>query len=238
MKTRTAAALAAFTGLAVTAFATAEEVTIEVQGDVITLDSVGMPFLFGTSEGYSFSDDDLGETHDLLHAAGIATEGYVTFLLADTNDGLSFLSLIDDHSIHGDQAAELSVISNAPATANFRLNDAGGDFEEMLNDDDTLTMISEFRWIRGDSLAWSNLADGDVLDFNFTPMGTVDNLTADSPYQFLSPNEAGGWDVVWSGDYDEGEFFFNMSVASVPGPGSVCLLGMASLVGLGRRRRA
>ena len=72
-----------------------------------------------------FTDIDVRSIHDQLHDSGIETQARVTFLLLETSLGLSFVSLVDDHTLHGTQAAELSMVTTGPSSANFWVNDFG-----------------------------------------------------------------------------------------------------------------
>jgi hypothetical protein len=233
MTTRTCLASAAAC-LAVAGIANAG-VSIEGQGAPFAIDAAEMPGLFGGPADHDFSDAALAPIHAMLDADGVATDGKVTFMFLDTDDGLSFLALIDAST--GDNepgATELGMISSAPATASYWVNDLG-DVDLTAEGGGLTSIVASFRWNDGkaDAYAWSGLETGDTVTFEFNPMtGTA--LAGDDPFQFVTATEE-GWQVSRSGDYVDDSFAFTFTV---PTPGALALLGLAGLTGRTGRRRA
>ena len=103
-----------------------------------------------------------------------------------------------------------------------------------------LTASGEFSWNdnRGDGFAWTRLADGDGVTFNFSQIQGAGLETGDFSFQFVSFN-GDSWNVIDMGEWtDDGQFAFSFMVTMIPLPTPV-LMGIAGLAGVAllRRRR-
>jgi hypothetical protein len=198
--------------------------------------------LFSAGELNDFTTLENKAVCDALKTDGVTTDGMVTFLLADTADGLSFITLVDDATMGGD-SGELNLLgmsSTAPSSTEYWINDLG--FDIMDIDDPfgiNTTASGTFEWgdNRGDAFAWSNLQDGDGVTFNFEEI-EGGALVEGEPFQFVTWN-GDAWQVVetagWSNMAAVGQFAFSF-VTIVPLPAPV-LLGLAGLAGVAAYRR-
>ena len=244
MKNCLATFLTVIGGLGVAGAAHAGSVIIDAVGGPITLRSGDLSGLFTAGDLHDFTTPENKAVCDALLADGIATDGMVTFLLADTSDGLSFITLVDDAAAEGDpgELNTMNMSSTAPSSTEYWINDLGYD---ILDIDDpfgiTTTASGTFEWAdnRGDAFAWSNLQDGDGVTFNFDEM-EGGALARAEPFQFVSWNGS-AWQVIETAGWNEwatiGQFAFSfVTVVPLPAP---LLLGLAGLAGVAiyRRRR-
>lgn len=228
--------------------ATAGSVIVDGLGGAVVMSSKSVPGVFD-APGPDFSNDAMVALHDDIHGSGITTDGMVTFVLADTTDGLGFIALVDDESASrtGDRLpTELSMSTTGPDSLNHWINDVDSADITMFFDPPTRTQTAagHFGWNadgRGDGFAWSNLAAGDFVTFNFGRGGPGDDsfpgLNEANPFQFVSWNGE-DWEVVANSVFSEGDAFaFSFTVIPLPAP---FLLGAAGLaiVGIARRRMA
>jgi hypothetical protein len=230
--------------LGVAGAAQAGSVIIDAVGGPIMLKSGDLSTLLSAGGLNDFTTPENKAVCAALSADGVVTNGMITFLLADTADGLSFITLVDDATVEG-ESGDLNLLgmsSTAPSSTEYWINDLGYD---ILDIDDpfgiTTTASGTFEWgdNRGDAFAWSNLQDGDGVTFNFEKM-EGQALVEDEPFQFVTWN-GDAWQVVetagWSNITAIGQFAFSF-VTIVPLPAPV-LLGLAGLAGVAvyRRRR-
>jgi hypothetical protein len=224
--------------------AQAGSVVIDAVGGPIILRSGDLADLLSAGALNDFTTPENKAVCDVLRADGVATDGMITFLLADTSDGLSFITLVDDAAAEG-ESGELNTLgmsSTAPSSTEYWINDLGYD---ILDIDDpygiNTTASGMFEWgdNRGDAFAWSNLQDGDGVTFNFEEM-EGQALVDDEPFQFVTWN-GDAWQVIetagWSDIAAIGQFAFSfVTIVPLPAP---LLLGLAGLTGVAvyRRRR-
>jgi hypothetical protein len=221
-------------------------VVVDGLGGAVSMQSKEIAGVFGASSP-SFTRDALGAIHDDLHAGGITTDGLVTFILADTDAGLAFVTLVDDDTI-GDGAAEydsqLGMTTTAPDTGVRFINDVADDIDLFYEPGNgTKTAAGEFTWDStryGDGFAWAELEEGDFVSFNFTKDGSeyasFPGLESEDTFQFLSWNGE-AWEVLATGEFSvNDQFAFSFTVIPLPAP---VAMGLAGLVGVGviRRRR-
>ena len=240
MKTQYATVGAVIVGLCFVGTAHATSVTIDALGGPLTLQSGNLSGLFQGADPHKFSAGDLHDVHDALQADGITTNGFVTFLLADTYEGLSFLSLIDDNNVAGSAGVEsmLGMSTTGPSTANYFINDIAT--ENMTINDPfgiNTTVIGDFSWDNngGDAFAWTGLGEGDAFTFNFTEMAG-DALAGVDTFQFVTWNGQ-AWEVVDAANFNgEGQFAFTFTVVPLPAPVLMGLVGLAGVIAVRRRR--
>lgn len=221
----------------------AGSIVIDGLGGPVTMNSTTIPGVFDNSSPV-FTSAALNAAHSSLHASGISTAGVVTFLLADTDHGLSFMALVDDNTaevVEGSPlVSQLGMSTTAPATAGHWVNDHNQDITALINPFNlTKTAAGVFSWEQGsgDAFAWSNLNVGDGVTFNFTSFNAPSLVSTDT-FQFVSWTGS-GWEVVGLGSFsDQGQFAFSFTVVPIPaavGMGLAGLLGIGA-VRLGRRR--
>jgi len=220
-----------------------------VQAAYIIVDDIGgpvqmhpgsMPGMLDPGSGI-LTEGAMSSAHTTLNDAGIGTDGHVTFLLANTDAGLTFTALIDsnaDLGLAGMAESALALSSTAPISLDWYVNAEAGDQTYWSDLGNGFQMYEAlFSWdgaSEGDGLAWGSLAPGDFVSFHFTDVN-AQALHPDVPFRFLSYS-ANDWHVVATGDFTAGDqFVFSFQV--VPAPGALCLLTLAGLGAAPRRRR-
>jgi hypothetical protein len=247
MKTRTATLLSA-AGLAVLAApALAGSIVLDMQGGAVEIQSGPMLGLFDGVAPHTYTNPQLIATHEALHADGISTENVVTFVLADTADGLGFLVLMDDKTADGDNPENtyLGMSTSAPSSTDYYVNDMNTPHDDDVNVSDpfgvTTTVNATFGWMTGqggDAFAWTNLQEGDASTFNFSQIDDNRSLAGATSFQFVTFT-GNGWEVIETANWtDDNQFAFSFVVGVVPLPAPV-FLGLAGLAGviIARRRR-
>ena len=197
------------------------------------------------SQPNNFTAGALKKAHNQLNNAGISTEGMVTIVLADTDAGLSLMTLIDDENgpPGNGKDTKLNVTSSAPSDAMAFVNSIG-DNGTVNDDGETISGSQEFFWDaenRGDAIAWAGLGEGDNGNFSFEVVdgedGTFPGLNESGTFQFVSFG-ANGWEVVATSDFLDGMFDFDFSFSGVVVPlPPALLLGLAGLAGVAFVRR-
>lgn len=222
----------------------AASIEVDGLGGGLTVSSGELSGLFGSDGGdHEFTNNELTTIHNALHGDGISTDNMVTFMLADTAAGLSFVVLFDDitQTAPGSDVTRVGMSSTAPSTTDFEINDITLDpWTESDPFGVDRTVDAEMGWLtsRGaDGFATTGLTEGDGVSFNFTDI-EGEAFAGDSPFQFVSWDAAAGkWVTVAQGDWTgDGQFAFTFAVVPLPAP---VLLGLAGLAGVAvmRRRR-
>jgi hypothetical protein len=231
--------LAAIAGLTLTGAAQAGSVVIDAVGGPIMIKSGDLPSLFTDGGLHDFTSVENKALCDTLRADGVTTDGLVTFLLADTSDGLSFITLVDDANVGGDQGNPnlIGMSTTAPSSTEYWINDLGYDILDISDPFNiTTTASGTFDWFdnRGDGFAWSNLQDGDGVTFSFERM-EGEALVAEDTFQFVTW-DGDAWQVVDTANWTEdGQFAFSfVTIVPLPAP---LLLGLAGLAGVAAYRR-
>lgn len=218
------------------------------KGDYVAIDSIDGSFTLsaGQIDGILESNDHVFTMTDLdilaatLQNDGIETEGRLSFLLASTDAGLSFVGLFD--GIEGNDPSDSETDHFLGVSATTGINSdwfASGDPGSQVNwydmGHDTQLVTALLGWDHGQTsaaFAWSNVPDA--------PTGTMSlydvDLTAYSPepIQFIS-YEKDHWSVAERASFSVlGQYVFSHQF--VPAPGAVALLAIAGLVGRRKRR--
>jgi hypothetical protein len=188
----------------------------------------------------TMTDGDLTTIGSDLVASGITLDDQVTFLLANTDAGITFITLIDELPAVGGGGGSLNTLGFASTVDEDNLpfiNDNGFDNIQVINLlNGTQLATGAFQWdsvADADGHAWGNLKDGDFLSYNFFDVDTPG--LGGNPFQFLSFN-GDTWDVVANGSFSaNNQFVFTAQI--VPAPGAIALLGVAGLLSRRGRRR-
>ena len=242
MKTRYTISGAVVVGLCFAGAAHAGSIIVDALGGPVTLRSGDLSGLFASAAPHYWGGSELQSVHQSLHADGVTTDGFVTFMLADTADGLGFLTLVDDNTVPGSAGAysNLGMSTTGPSSANYFINDLTT--ENMTVSDPfgvNTTVFGDFEWNNdgGDAFAWTGLAEGDGFTFNFTEM-TGDALASVDTFQFVTWNGQ-AWEVVSTAEFNpEGQFAFSFTVVPLPAPVLMGLAGLAGVIAFRRRRLA
>ena len=217
------------------------------QAAYVVVDDLGGPVIMnaGSFSGLPvpgselFQEDEMATVHNALNLAGVQTDGYVTFLLANTDAGLTFMTLVDSNVAGplGGMPSSLGMTTTAPDTLDGYVNAEPDDPTNWPPASGGLQVFQElFNWqgaSEGDGFAWGNIVEGDAVAYHFTDFGT-EALNPDAPFQFLSYNGM-DWDVVADGDFTVNDQFV-FSFTAVPAPGVMALLALAGLTASRRRR--
>ena len=237
-------------GLAIAPGAAAGEVHVDVNGDIFEMNSSEIRRVF-RADSPLYTRRALDRTHRALHDCGVTTDTFVTFVLADTDEGLSFISLVDDNTV-GPKSMKAKFDSQMRMTTVANLsnqswvNDRQQDIQESFDEQSgARTAFGMFTWKstkRGDAFAWSNLEVDQEMSFDFDLDGprfsSYPGLTAQNTFQFVSW-DGECWEVIYTGFFDEnGHFDFNFTVIPLP---PAVLIGAAGLgivaVVSGRRKK-
>lgn len=254
--TRTHALLVAAVVFGSAASAYAGTAHITGNGLDFHINSNDMPGSISNPASNWLSGPELRSLHNSLNDAGVATEGVVTIMLAETDAGLTLFSLVDNNATPGpgDVDAVLGMSSSTVSSAGYVMNDLGVDLQNYNDDGTTQTLSGDYFWHPdggADGMAWTGLNIGDTGNFDFTafmgeqengPAGVSENgttfagLDSSDTFQFISWNGQ-GWDTIMNGSFDEGGSF-SFAFAIVPVPPAIAL-GLAGLgiVAVARKRR-
>ncbi len=230
-------------GLACFALATAAQATfviVDGLGDSVEMDAGDIPGILDYGS-LLFTEGEMTTVHEALGTSGIETDGRVTFVLAETDAGLSFMTLIDASIASplsgGGADSLLGMTTVAPVTVDRYMNFEGDDETDWeLGGGGTQIFDAVYSWDsgkEGDGFAWGGIVEGDAITFDFTDYGAV--LDPDDPLQFVSYG-AKGWEIVASSGFTAADQFA-FSLVAVPAPGAVSLLAIALIAVVSRRPR-
>jgi hypothetical protein len=231
--------------LCLSSLANAGTVVIDALGGPVQMHSTTVNNVFGSASPV-LTNSALTSIHDSLNADGVGTAGKVTFVLLDTDAGLSFVTLVDNNPNgegSGTADSSLSMTSTANTLNQEFINDQGSDITTLVDPGFGLqTAAGEFNWdsdIEGDGFAWANLAVGDTATFNFDKLfgdlPTSPGLSDSDTFQFVSFNGE-SWEIVSVGNWtDNNQFAFSYTVVPLPAALGVGLAGLA-MVTLRRKR--
>ena len=188
-----------------------------------------------------FTDSSLSDFNTELQNTGITTDGKITFLFSQTDQGLSWVAIVDDENQPGNfQTADaiLGLTSAGPSGADIFINDDDGDVLTRVDLGNGNTLASgTFEWDsarEGDGMAWTSLVEGDFVSFNFTNLSD-NGLDQPDLFQFVSWNGQ-AWDIVATGDFsNDDQFGFSFTI--IPAPGALAVLGLGLIPATRRRRR-
>ena len=195
--------------------------------------------LFGSDEAPDFSTDQLALAHEELMSWGIDTDGKITVLPVDTNQGFAFLTLIDKEYGNGDVEfdASLGLTSTVSDSLNLFINDINGDDWTVIQSPwlPSQTLSATFLWDSlnsGDGFAWAGLSNGDSLSYSFVNLGGSSDAIDTEAFQFVGWQN-NGWEVISTSAFkNDGTSVFTGSV--IPAPPTILLL---TAITLGYRRR-
>ncbi len=246
-------ALAALLASAGSAFAGTAYITGD--GFDFYMDSGNLPGTAGSASHF-LSGPELRGLHQSLNAAGISTDGVVTFVLANTDAGLSLFALVDNNNVAGGNAidAVLGMTSTTVASAGYVMNDLGVDIAGYSTDGSTQTLFGDYFWHPdggADGMAWTGLQMGDTGTFDFSailgeqnqdgPAGAGNNstfagLAASDTFQFITWNGS-AWQSIMNGSFNEvGMFSFAFAIVPLPPALALGLAGLG-IVAVARKRR-
>ena len=240
---RTLKQLAGWACLSVMACAPLAQGSTILIGDHIYLDSYAINGVLG-NDPHQFSPNSLQLVHESLATSGIETNAVITVVPVETASGLALMMLIDS-PLSGeldDGSASLSMMTTAPETATWYVNDVNQDITGHIDGTTGLqTSYGLFTWNpygNGDGFAWANLNAGDQLTTLFTAINgqdpTFPGLNMHDNIQFVTwANNS--WEVAETTQLNSGGTYAFTTLV-LPGPGALCLLGIAGLCGRRRRR--
>ncbi len=193
-----------------------------------------------SSSNHQFAMSDLDILAATLNEDGIETMGRLSFILASTDAGLSFVGLFDGVPINDPSGSVVDHFLGVSSTTTnntdwFASGDTGSqtDWYDMGNG--TQLVNAYLGWDHGQTSA--AFAWGDV---EAAPSGTVNLYDIDltefgsDSIQFLTYQDE-QWDIAGTGSFSVlGQYAF--SYQFVPAPGAIALLTIAGLSGRCRRR--
>ncbi len=217
-------------------------------GDYVSIDTVNGSFnleagqISGILDGddNSFSMNDLDILAQVLQNDSIETEGRLSFLLASTDSGMSFIGLFGGVPMNTpsgslpDQFIGISATTGSD-TDWFAGGDSGSDVDWYDMGNNTQLVTALLAWDEGQTsagFAWGDVTSAqngttNLYDVDFTEY-------APDPIQFISYGDD-GWSVAEQAAFSVlGQYAFSHQF--VPAPGAIALLALAGL-GACRRRR-
>ncbi len=234
---------AGLASLVVVSAASASTIIVDQMGGAMEMHSFDMTGEQAGQVGV-ISETELSDMHQMLNAGGIETDGRITFFLADTDYGLSFMTLVDSNA-YGNPSpltvwdSSIVMSSTGPDDLVPWINAEGDDqtFHQVLGNG-IQTFDALFTWqgaSEADAFSWSGLDLGDAVSYHFTDQGGP-GLDSSLPFQFLSYG-GNGWEVVGEDDFSSNDqFVFSYTVTEIPAPSAIALLGLAGLASRRRRR--
>lgn len=240
---RTLSILAA-SALVIGAHASAGTISITPVGGGITLNSGDLTStVFGSSKP-AWGPGSLASVHTALNAAGIDTEGKVTFVPADTDHGLSLLVLIDREVAPPPPAStgHLQMASSGSAGLTY-INNIAGTVGMSSGPNGSHVANANFVWNAnggGDAFAWANLQDGDTMSFRFLRPSGGSGLLDASTFQFVTWGPT-GWQTVQLSNSDaifddSGSYGFGGRVVPLPSAFAMGALPLMAAAAIRRRR--
>jgi hypothetical protein len=233
--------LAGFACMAFSAGVQAAYIIVDDIGGPVQMHPGSLPGMLEPGSGV-LTEAAMSSVHTSLNNAGIATDGYVTLLLANTNAGLAFAALIDSNADNPAFSTlsdcTLAMSTTGPISLDWYVNAEGDDLTDWADLGNGLQKYEAlYGWDdthEADGFAWAGLAVGDSVSFHFTDVD-AQGLDPDTPFRFLNYT-GNGWQVVAAGDFSSADqFVFSFQV--LPAPGAFCLLLLAGLKPSSRRRR-
>lgn len=199
---------------------------------------------FGNAQS-NWTSASLASVHANLNASGVATNGRITFVAADTDHGLSFMALVDQELVSAAGASghvHLDTVSNDTSSA--YVNTVGGGFAIAPMGTDSRIATGDLEWNSnggGSGFAWADLVNGNIQTFRFTFVnGAFLGLNDVATFQFATWT-GNSWSVISVPDAlmsfsATGDFAFSANV--IPAPSVVLAAGIPALaVSMLRRRR-
>ena len=217
----------------------ADYIEVSSGGDSFLLEAGAMDILHGDDN--QFSMDELDVLAATLQNDGIETAGRLSFLLTETNAGLSFVGLFDGVPFNdptGSASDHFLGLSSTTSTGSdwYATGDEGTQTDWYDLGNQTQLINSLFAWDHGQTsaaFAWADVetspsATVNLYDVDLTEFG-------EEPVQFVTyANDA--WQVVGTGAFSiMGQYAF--SYQFVPAPGALALIALAGLTTRKRRRR-
>lgn len=220
--------------------ATAEYITISGADGVYDLYAGDFSGLLGSSD-HQFSMSELDILAATLNNDGIETVGHLTFILASTDAGISFIGLFDGvtaNDPNGSMSNQfLGLSSTTSSDTDWFVSgntDSQTDWYDLGNG--TQLINAYLGWEHEQTSA--GFAWGDVQTAQAGTVNLYDiDLTefAGEPIQFVTYTDT-HWDVAGTADFSVlGQYAF--SYQFVPAPGAITLLALAGLTGTRRRRK-
>ena len=242
---RTLKQIAGWTCLLVMASAPLAQGSTILIGDHIYLDSFAINGVLD-NEPHQFTPSNLHLVHESLATSGIETNAVITVVPVETEAGLALMMLIDS-PVSGELdfgSASLSMMTTAPEAATWFVNDVNQDITGHIDGSTGLqTSYGLFTWNphgNGDGFAWANLNAGDQLTTLFTAINgqdpTFPGLNMYDNIQFVTWGN-NDWEIAETVELNSGGTY-SFTALVLPGPGALCLLGIAGLHGRRRRRNS
>ena len=193
-----------------------------------------------SGEDHEFAMSELDMLAAILNEDGIETLGTLSFVLANTDAGLSLIGLFDgvqvNDPLNSDPSQSLALSSTTSMNTDwFSTGDEGSETAWYDMNNGTQVVAAQYAWeheVTSAGFAW-----GDV---STAPAGTVNlyniDLTefAPEPIQFITFQDD-QWTVVGQAAFSVlGQYAF--SYQYIPTPGVIALLSIAAINGCRKRR--
>ncbi len=176
--------------------ALAGTITISPMGGGISLNSGNLASTVFGSTKPAWGIGSLASVHTTLNAAGIDTDGKITFVAADTDHGLALLVLVDQEAgvATGATTGRVQMTSTVAGPGVQYINTIASPVT-ITGTGGVQTAKANFQWNGnggGDAFAWANLQSGDGVSFQFVRDNRSQALLSSSTFQFVTWN-GNGW---------------------------------------------
>ena len=191
-----------------------------------------------SSDDHQFSMSDLDILAATLNNDGIETIGHLTFILASTDAGMSFIGLFDGVPINDPSGSFADQFLGVSATTGtntdwFATGDSGSQTDWYDLGNGSQVVNAYLGWDHGQTsagFAWGNVETAQSGTVNLYDIDLTE--FAGDPIQFVTFQD-NHWDVAGTANFSlMGQYAF--SYQFVPTPGAVALLAIA---GIARRRK-
>jgi hypothetical protein len=224
--------------LGVVSEVSSEYVTISEVGGVYEMNAGDFTGLLGSND-HQFSMSELDVLSATLNNDGIETAGHLSFILASTDAGLSFIGLFDGIPFNNPNDSLIDHYLGVSSTTSmdtdwFSTGDVGSqtDWYDMGNGSQLIN--ANLAWDHGQTsaaFAWGNIESAPTGTFNLYDIDLTEFAGESIQFVTFQDNQ---WSVLGAADFSVlGQFAF--SYQFIPSPGAIVLLSIAGFTS--RRRR-
>ncbi len=218
----------------------ADYITINGGDGVYDMNAGSFAGLLGSDDN-QFSMSELDILAATLNNDDIETIGHISFILADTDAGLSFIGLFDGIPMNNPNGSAVDHFLGVSATTTmntdwFVSGDTGSETNWYDMGNGTQLINASLAWEHNQTsaaFAWGDVEAAPAGTFNLYDIDLTE--FAGESIQFLTFQDE-EWGIAGTGDFSVlGQYAFTYQF--VPAPGAIALLTVGGLFGRRRRRK-